>query len=281
MVPDPPPPSPSPSPGQPASSRPPAAPPRGSGSRWLGRVSRPSHRLALTAAAVVVVAVTAFLVAAAANGSASGSSTSRAISVTSAHVTVVELLGVPGQLTVTGAATSQVSLTGPLHWTGQAPRVVTRLDRATGTLLLAFQCAPASPCTQDYQLVVPWRTAIEIRQPSGHIVLAGLAGPVRISAASVDISATALTSRSLVAAITSGHLSATFATPPRRVSVTLHSAQATLRLPASTRYSVSSQVTSGFVHTGVPQASHTGHTDRTGHTIQARIISGELELLPS
>jgi hypothetical protein len=236
--------------------------------------------LALTAGAALVVAVAAVLVAAAANGGAQGgghrdSSTSRAVSITSAHVTTVELLGVPGQLTVTGAATSQVSLTGPLHCAGRAPRVVTRLDRATGTLLLAYQCAPASPCTQNYRLVVPWRTAIVIRQPSGHIVLAGLAGPVRISAASVDISASGLRSPSLAAAITSGHLSATFTTAPQRISLILRSAQATIHLPASTHYAVSSQVTSGYIHAGIPQGSH------AGHTIHATISSGELELLPA
>jgi hypothetical protein len=270
-------------PGEPWAAGEPPTPSQSAGSSWRlpghpGRLSR----LALATGAVAVVAVAAVLVAAAASGSgpASGSSpagsgTSRPISFTSTHVTTVELLGVPGQLTVVGAATSQVRLTGPLHWTGQAPRTVTRLDRATGTLLLASQCAPASPCTQDYRLVVPWRTAIRIRQPSGHIVLAGLAGPVRITAASVDISASGLRSPSLVAAITSGHLSAAFATPPRRISVTLRSAQATIRVPASTRYAVSSQVTSGFVHTAIPRGTH------RGHTIRARIISGELELLPT
>jgi hypothetical protein len=227
-----------------------------------------------------VVAVAAVLVAAAANGDAGhgggpGGSSSRVISVTGARVTTVELLGVPGQLTVVGAATSQVSLTGPLHWAGQAPRVVTRLDRGTGTLLLAYQCAPASPCTQDYRLVVPWRAAILIHQPSGHIVLAGLGGPVRISATSADISASGLRSPSLVAAITSGHLSAAFTTPPQRISLTLRSAQATIRLPASTGYVVSSQVTSGFIHVGIPQGRH------PGHTIRARIVSGELDLLPT
>jgi hypothetical protein len=280
MDPDPPPvPGPPPIAGQPPVASSPTASTAGPGPRSSGRPGRLS-RLALTAAAVVAVAVAAVLVAAAASGGAprgshGDSGTSRAVSITSAQVTTVELLGVPGQLTGVGAATSQVSLTGPLHWTGQAPRVVTRLDRATGTLLLAYQCAPASPCTQNYRLVVPWRTAIQIRQPSGHIVLAGLAGPVRISAASADISASGLRSPSLAATITSGHLSATFAAPPQRISLTLRSAQATIHVPASTRYAVSSQVTSGYIHTGIPQGS------QAGHTIHAVITSGELELLPA
>ena len=61
--------------------------------------------------------------------------------------------------------------------------------------------------------------------------------------------------------------------PPGRASLTLVSAQATLHLPSSARYRVSQQVTSGFVHAGIPQASD------AGRTITARIDSGELELL--
>ena len=74
--------------------------------------------------------------------------------------------------------------------------------------------------------------------------------------------------------ITSGHLSATFDLAPRHVSLTLISAQATLRLPAGTAYAVSSRVTSGYVRVGVPQDSG------APRTVTDRIVSGELELLP-
>jgi hypothetical protein len=89
----------------------------------------------------------------------------------------------------------------------------------------------------------------------------------------VDVSAAGLRSPSLTANITSGHLSAAFASPPRRVNVTLISAQATLHLPARATYRLSQQVTSGYVHAGVPQASD------SPRTIAVRIDSGELELL--
>lgn len=77
------------------------------------------------------------------------------------------------------------------------------------------------------------------------------------------------------AVITSGHMSATFTTPPRRVSITLASAQATLSLPANASYRVTQQVTSGYVRVAVPQAG--GAT----RVVTARIDSGELQLLPS
>jgi hypothetical protein len=75
--------------------------------------------------------------------------------------------------------------------------------------------------------------------------------------------------------ITSGRLSATFTTPPHQVSITLASAQATLRLPDGAAYRVTQQVTSGYVRVAIPQASS------APRTVTARVDSGELELLPA
>jgi hypothetical protein len=111
-------------------------------------------------------------------------------------------------------------------------------------------------------------------QPSGQVTLAGLAGPVRIGASSADISAAGLRSPSLVAYISSGHLAADFAAPPRRLAVTLVSAQATIQLPGSVRYAVRSQVASGYLQNGIPQSAS------AARTISVRVTSGELSLLP-
>jgi hypothetical protein len=239
-------------------------------------VPAPRRRWRATAVvvAVVAVAVVTALVAASRGGSSGPGPTTRAIVVSAGPVGTVDLQGVPGQLTIVAAATNRVTLTGQLHWSRHAPIVSDVLDRSSRVLHLSYRCAPASPCTENYRLVVPVRTAVVLRQPAGQVVISGLAGPLDIIAASVDISATGLRSPSLAVAIVSGHLGATFDLPPQRVSVTLTSAQATLQLPASTSYNVSSQVTAGYVHVGIPQSS------RAARTIMARISSGELELLP-
>jgi hypothetical protein len=195
------------------------------------------------------------------------------VSVISWPAARVGLRAVPGQVTIVGSTTGVVTLTGKLHWTGQAPTVRSRLDRVTGVLSLSYRCAAASPCAGSYLLVVPWRTAVVLRQPSGHVVISDLAGPLRITAHSVDISATGLRTPSLEVAISSGHMSATFATPPRHIAISLTSAQATFRLPASTGYAISSQVTAGYVNIGIPQVPS------AAHTIAIRIDSGELDLL--
>lgn len=242
----------------------------------LGAPVPGSRRLAwrsatLLAAVVAFVAVTA-AVSAAARGSPGTAPGTGTVFVSARSVAAVDLQAVPGQLTIVGAATGRVTLSGPLDWTGHSP--VARIQFAAGrTLRLLYRCAAASPCTADWRLVVPWRTAVVLRQPAGHVVISGLAGSLRIIASSVDVSATGLRCVSLSAAITSGHLGATFDTAPRRVSVALRSAQATVWLPGGVAYAVSGQVTDGYLNADIPQAAS------APRTVTARILSGELDLL--
>jgi hypothetical protein len=202
-------------------------------------------------------------------------STTRAVQVSVGRVGSIDFRGVPGQLTIAGTGAGQVTLTGQLHAGAGVPAVETRLDRAAGVLLVSVQCPPATQCTQNLRLQVPGDAGATVRQPGGRIVVTGLAGPLRVTATHVDISATGLRSAELTATITSGHLSATFTTPPRQVSITLASAQATLRLPSRVAYRVTQDVMSGFIRVAIPQAG------TAARTVTARIESGELELLPS
>jgi hypothetical protein len=245
--------------------------------RWPWRHWDRGDAIAWGAVAVVVVAAVLVVVAsvyAAGGGAAGPGGTTRAVSVTEGPVGTVDLQGVPGQVSIVAVNGGRVRLTGQLHWTGHAPHAAAWVGRGH-VLWLSYRCAAASPCTEDYRLVVPRRTAVVLRQPSGHVLISGLAGALRITAASVDISAAGLRCPALAAVITSGHMSATFDAAPRKVSVTLTSAQATMRLPATASYAVSSQVTSGYVHVGIPQDS------TADHSVSALIDSGELELLPS
>ncbi|MGI8448142.1 MAG: hypothetical protein ACR2MP_13375 [Streptosporangiaceae bacterium] len=213
------------------------------------------------------------VLAAAARDRGQGPGDTRTVSVAADSVRTVDLQGPPGQLNIDAVRTSRVTLSGPVHWTGRSAVIVNGPRLVNGVMHLAYRCAAHSPCTGRLRLVVPQHCGIVLTQPSGHVTVFGLAAPLRVSARSVDISAAGLRSPSLVASITSGHLSAWFVSPPGQVSLTLVSAQATLHLPASAAYRLSQQVTSGYVHAGIPQAS------TAKRTITARIDSGELELL--
>ena len=256
----------------------------GSSRVWPGRRTPRRATVILAAAGLVVVCL---IVVVMATRSAGGTGArglglgTRTISVTAGsrgpgpETRTVDLEAVPGQLIITGSGTGQIRLTGQLHWTGHAPYASVRTAAAQHTLHLDYVCAAGSPCTEDYRLSVPAGTAVVLSQPSGHVIISGLAAALRITAASVDVSAAGLRSPSLVASITSGHLSVVFARAPRRVSLALTSAQATVKLPGtSPGYQVSQQVVSGYVHVGVAQATS------SPHQVQAQISSGELELLP-
>jgi hypothetical protein len=227
-------------------------------------------------AVVIAVAVIATIIVVAASGGPGGSGgNTSGVSVSAGSVNRVDLQAVPGQLTIVGAATGRVTLNGKLAWNGHAqPSATTRMV-SPHTLRLVYRCAAGSPCTAHWRLVVPRHTAVALSQPSGHIIVSGLDGALQITATSVNVSATGLRSPSLNATITSGHLTAAFAAAPRKVDVTLTSAQATLRLPANVSYAVSDQVVSGYVHVGVPQAA------AAPRGVTARVVSGELELLPA
>ena len=240
--------------------------------------ARHRPRLPAWRAPAVVIGVIAFAaVAAVALGAATRGTGpgpgpgSRGVSVSAASVSAVDLQAVAGQLTIVAAATGRVTLTGQLNWTGRA--AATGRESSSGRVLhLSYGCGEHSPCTADLRLVVPRRTAITLRQPGGHVVMSGLAGPLRITARSVDIMASGLRCPSLDAAITSGHLGAWFERAPRQVSIALTSAQATLWLPAGAPYAVTDQVTSGFIRVGVPRASG------APRAVNARVVSGELDL---
>lgn len=248
---------------------PPANPPPGG--PGVDTAAAPPWRTAAFVVGVVAVVLLTIVLAAAARGH--GPSDTRTVSVAADSVHTVDLQAPPGQLNIVAVQTSRVALSGPVHWTGRYAVLVTGPRLADGVLHLAYRCAAHSPCTGHLRLVVPQHCGIVLRQPSGHVIATGLAGPLRISARSVDISATGLRSPSLVASMTSGHLSAWFVSPPGQVALTLVSAQATVHLPATVPYRLTQQVTSGYVHAGIPQASD------AGRTIAARIDSGELELL--
>ena len=251
--------------------------PNGWPGSWRGLRAPRRSTVVIVAAALVVLALIAVAAAtqsAGGTGSGPGGGT-RSVSVSTGPVGTVDVEGVPGQLTITGSGTDQVRLTGQLHWTGHAPAASIRTDHAANALHLDYVCATDSPCTENYQLSVPAHTAVVLSQPSGHVIVTGLSAALRITATSVDVSAAGLRSPSLTAAITSGHLSAAFATAPRQLSLVLTSAQATVRLPGtSPGYQVSQQVASGYVHVGVAQAA------TSPHQVSASITSGELELLP-
>jgi hypothetical protein len=226
---------------------------------------------------VILAAVAAFLAGAVALDAAfhadgHGQDGMTRVSVSVGTVTEVDLQAVPGQLSVSATRASRTTLTGELDWTRHAPAAA--IGRSADRLSLFYRCAKASPCTANWRLVVPWHAAVVLGVPAGRVIVTGLAGSLRITADSADVSATGLACPVLDAVITSGHLEAAFRAPPRQVGISLTSAQATVLLPASVAYAVSDNVVRGYIRVGIAESGS------SARTLTARVVSGELELLP-
>jgi len=231
---------------------------------------RPAVLLGAAVAAIVVIGA----ISVAVHGGGHGSATSRGVSVKVGAVTAVDLQAVPGHLSVVSTTSNQATLTGELDWRGQhAPAGTSRLSNHK--LSLSYRCGQASPCTANWRLVVPQHAAVTLQVPSGYVNVADIAGPLQITASSVDVSATGLASPRLEAAITSGHLSAVFRSAPQQVSIRLTSAQSTVKLPANVAYAVSDQVTSGYMQVGVPESAS------SSRAVTVTVVSGEMALLPA
>jgi len=241
------------------------------------RAGRGARHVTIAAGAAVILLLLAaptVLLTAWVNRAHPGSTGSRGVSVSAGAVRTVYLQAPPGLLVVTGAPGGQARLAGQLHWSGRAPAARVTAGPA-GVLRLWYRCAAASPCTGNLRLTVPGQARLVLGLPSGRMVLSGLTGPVSITAANVSVRASGLRSPSFTAVITSGQLAAAFAGPPRRLQVTLASAQATVRLPGSVGYAVSTRVSSGSVTVGVPRSA------ASAYRVSIRVDRAQLQLLPA
>jgi hypothetical protein len=231
---------------------------------------------ALVAAAVILLLSipAVLLIANAQPGSAPGPGPGT-VSVSRTVTGPVYLHAPPGVLVVTAAPAGPVVLTGQLHWPSGTAAAHVTATRSGGALRLSYRCPAGQRCTASLRLRVPPRTPLVLDQSSGHLVLDGLTGPVSLTGMNVSVLGTGLRSATFAAAITSGQLTAGFTAPPSRLQLTLASAQATLRLPATVRYAVIAQAGDGSVSIGVPRSAG------SAHRIYAQLGSAELRLAPA
>ena len=211
----------------------------------------------------------------------SGHPTTQATNVqyAAANVSIVELDGINGSLTVDVSTSSQISVTAQPVDGHKAPTLAFRLN--AGTHVITLICSDSNDGTaatcpaSTYTVLVPGHVGVTLHEVSGQAVLDGLSGPVSITASSADTSVQGLRTADFTAAITSGTLNASFATPPTHVSVSVISAQASLRFPANATYDVRQRSVSADIQINIPQAS------TSTHTVQVSATSGEIDLATS
>jgi hypothetical protein len=148
-------------------------------------------------------------------------------------------------------------------------------------------------CQASLAIRVPASVTVQVAVGSGSATVAGLTGPLRLTASSGSISLThvsgpiwakatsgdinatsGLTSRRVSASITTGSFALGFAAPPLAIALQVGSGSATVTLPPGTRYQVSGQRGSGTLQVG-PGLRDNG----SARVIAAVVGSGALALL--
>jgi hypothetical protein len=187
-------------------------------------------------------------------------------SIPAAGVDTVDVDGITGQVDIIATSASAVGDAG------SSRALLYRFDASTHVLYLS--CSDTAGCPAAlYTLTIPEHMGLTLREVSGHSVLTGISGPVDITASCVDATATELDVPSFTAAITSGHLDASFSGVPPDVRLTVVSAQATLHLPGSSQYAVSQHTVSGDADVSVPQDSN------SPDTVDLSITSGQVTVV--
>jgi hypothetical protein len=188
-----------------------------------------------------------------------------------ANVNTVDLTGINGTLTVGASNTPQITATAEPANGHPAPTLTFRQDATTHVLTLTCSTTPTCP-TSTYAVLVPAHMGVTLHEVSGQATLTNLSGPVSITASSANTTVQGLSTTDFTATIISGTLSATFATPPTHVSVSVTSAQASLLFPSNATYDVQKQTVSADVQVAIPQSP------TSTHTVQVSATSGTINL---
>ena len=229
---------------------------------------------AIIAAVLIIGALGAVLGSVARHSSGSGSNSggpggtgTAAITIPANGVSVVQLDGVAGKVTVNTASTSSISISAG------SPILVHELDNATHTLDLTCSASGGDCPASTFTVTIPQHVGLTLHEVSGQASLNGISGPVSITANAANTTATGLTATDFTAVITNGELDAAFTGVPRRVSVSVISSQATLHLPGSAQYAVDEQIISGNASVQVPRVAS------SPNVVEANVTSGAITLL--
>lgn len=186
----------------------------------------------------------------------------------------------PGQsVTILRGPPGQVKVMSNVSWLLGKPRV----SHAWHGRVLQIQASCPSfnafgDCQVGLLIRAPAGVAVRAVVGSGSVAVAGMAGPVRVaassgsiqltdvsgpvwaSALSGSIAATGLTSPRVVAVVASGQLELGFGAPPATMALSVDSGFAAVKVPAGSRYRVSSQRGSGSltIAPGLDQAHAAG-----------------------
>lgn len=201
----------------------------------------------------------------------------------------------PGQsVTILPGKASQVTVVSTMSWLLGRPTI--RHVWHGQVLQITATCPKLNvfeDCQASLAIRVPASVTVRVEVGSGSATVAGLTGPLRLTASSGSIILTrvsgpvwatatsgsinatsGLTSRRVSASVTTGNFALGFAAAPLAIALQVGSGSATVTVPPGTRYRVSGQRGPGSLQVG-PGLQDTG----SARVITAVVDSGALALL--
>jgi hypothetical protein len=168
-------------------------------------------------------------------------------------------------VTIRAGRPGRVTVGGSISWTFGRP-VVTEHWRGR-SLQVGATCPKLDPfggCQVTVVLTVPAATAVQAQAGAGSVAVAGLSGPLHLSATSGSLMAenisgpvwasvtsgslvanNGLTSQRFYASVTSGQITLGFRAPPRILATAVGAGEAQITLPARSRYRITSSAGAG------------------------------------
>jgi len=183
------------------------------------------------------------------------------------------LRGDVGDVSVTGADRSTISITAHLEYRSGAP-VITH--RVTGHKLeLGYTCPSRSrDCGASFDLTVPRGIGAIVRLSVGQNRLSGLSGTIEASTGIGQIQASGMSVQQISLRTGTGMISAGFTAPPQMVYAHAGTGSVAIRVPSGTAYRVIASTQIGSVRVTVAQAAASSHVIRATTGTGAVTVTG-------
>jgi hypothetical protein len=188
------------------------------------------------------------------------------------HIERVVVRAGTGNVHLEGTAGSRVMVREKIQWLWRRPHVRTRLSGAT--LFVSAQCpdtGPVNRCKADLDLAIPFDADVVVRGDSGDISAERLAGHLRLTTDSGDVSGHDLNPISVRATTDAGNVDLDFTTQPVSVSANSDSGDVDVTVPAGGEYRVDATTAAGDV-----KVEGILRNDRAGRSISATADAGDV-----
>ena len=164
------------------------------------------------------------------------------------HIERVVVRAGTGKVHLEGTESRRVMVREQLQWLWREPTVHTSLRGAT--LTVSGSCpdtGPVNRCKADIDLAIPFDADVVVQGDSGDISAERLAGHLKLTTDSGDVTAHDLNAISVAATTNAGDVDVAFTTQPVSVSANSNSGDVLVTVPAHGEYRVDATTAAGDV----------------------------------